>query len=219
MTAQQKTKDKKQPKELYLKVPYHIFNIPKLSLAEKVLLAHIYSFGEKGCWQSNKTLAKIFMFSTRTISKYIATLLKQELVQIKYPKGYFRTIWAKSHPEVKAAAQLWHRGKKVENSSNSLRTNVRSECAKSGNRLGTNLPTTNNTTIRETIKDTKAPPAPLPAGGQAPAVLVERDKETREQVERFMRDFGRYKERKKQQQLTEEEFQRRRQANIKAILG
>jgi len=47
---------------------------------------------------------------------------------------------------------------------------------KSEIRLGQKCPTTINTTIRETIKETKAPPAPLPAGGQAPAVLAERKK-------------------------------------------
>jgi len=39
----------KKPKERYLKIPYHILNIKRLGLSEKVLLAHIYSFGEKGC--------------------------------------------------------------------------------------------------------------------------------------------------------------------------
>jgi len=41
------TNGKNKPKELYLKIPYHILNIPGLGLCEKVLLAHIYSFGEK----------------------------------------------------------------------------------------------------------------------------------------------------------------------------
>ena len=36
--------------ERYLKIPYHILNIETLDLREKVLLAHIYSFGQKGCW-------------------------------------------------------------------------------------------------------------------------------------------------------------------------
>jgi len=46
-----KTAGKKKPKELYLKIPYHILNITDVNLCEKVILAHIYSFGEKGCWQ------------------------------------------------------------------------------------------------------------------------------------------------------------------------
>ncbi len=38
-------------------------------------------------------------------------------------------------------------------------------------RLGRNCPAINNTTIEETIRETIAPPSPLPAGGPAPAVL------------------------------------------------
>jgi hypothetical protein len=35
-------------KERYLKVPYHILNLTSIGLCEKLLLAHFYSFGEKG---------------------------------------------------------------------------------------------------------------------------------------------------------------------------
>lgn len=38
----------KEQKERYLKIPYHILNIEGLSLSDKVLLAHIYSFAKKG---------------------------------------------------------------------------------------------------------------------------------------------------------------------------
>lgn len=36
-----KMNGKKEPKELYLKIPYHILNISGINLCEKVLLAHI----------------------------------------------------------------------------------------------------------------------------------------------------------------------------------
>ena len=63
----------KKTTERYLKIPYHILNIAELGLSEKVLLAHIYSFGDKGCWQSNATLADIFsrkslQFSLRPVN-------------------------------------------------------------------------------------------------------------------------------------------------------
>ena len=47
----------KPQKERYLKIPYHILNLPGLGLSEKVLLAHIHSYGAKRCWESNATLA------------------------------------------------------------------------------------------------------------------------------------------------------------------
>ncbi|RKY23873.1 MAG: hypothetical protein DRP62_05045, partial [Planctomycetota bacterium] len=48
------------------------------------------------------------------------------------------------------------------------------ELDKSGIRLPQKCPTTNNNTNRETNKKTIAPPAPLPAWGQAKAALTER---------------------------------------------
>jgi hypothetical protein len=57
-----------KPTEHYLKMPNHILNIERLGKGEKMLLAHIYSFGTKGCWQNNETLGKMFFRQTRTIS-------------------------------------------------------------------------------------------------------------------------------------------------------
>ena len=157
-----KTNGKNKPKELYLKIPYHILNIPGLGLCEKVLLAHIYSFGEKGCWQSNATLAEIFMVCPRTISLWVAKLARSNLIQTKSPKGYYRTIWAKSHPNVSEASVLWYRKQQVPNPDKETTVhrakscvqdsnNLRGQCAKSGDRLSKILRTTNNKTIRETI--------------------------------------------------------------------
>jgi hypothetical protein len=80
--------------------------------------------------------------------------------------------------------------------------------------LGQNCPTTNNTTIKETITKTIAPPSPLPAGGQAPAALVERREARRAVVENTCRNFGRAKP---YQPLNEDEFQNQRQKKIKAL--
>ncbi|RKY24114.1 MAG: hypothetical protein DRP62_04505, partial [Planctomycetota bacterium] len=71
-----KSKVKKTPRERYLAIPYHILNLSDIGLCQKVLLAHIYSFGQKGCWQSNKTLAEIFMVSAKTTSRWISTIHK-----------------------------------------------------------------------------------------------------------------------------------------------
>jgi DNA-binding MarR family transcriptional regulator len=91
---------KKQQIEPYLKISYRIFNITKLKIPEKVLLAHIYSFGEKGCWEGNETIGKIFFVSARTVSRWIETLKKTGLILWLHPKGRYRTIWAKTNPKV-----------------------------------------------------------------------------------------------------------------------
>jgi hypothetical protein len=220
------TKGKKEPKELYLKIPYHILNIPGLGLCEKVLLAHIYSFGEKGCWQSNATLAEIFMVCPRTISLWVAKLAVSNLIQAKSPKGYYRTIWAKSHPKVSEASVLWYRKQQVPNPNKETAVhrakscaqdsnNLRSQCAKSGNRLSKILRTTNNKTIRETISQTTAPPAPLPARGQASAVLTERKRATVRSIDEFKKRFGIGK--RSHPPLSGKEIQDRRQTQLKAL--
>ena len=169
---------KQKPRELYLKLPYHILNLRGLGLSEKMLLAHIYSFGDKGCWQSNKTLADIFMVSPRTISIWISNLAKADLIWKKSPKGYYRTLWARSHPEVREATKLWYRNQRIPNPDGAVksdcaksyidqRKNMHSQCAKSGIRLCKNLRTTNKKTKKETIAETIASSSPLPADGQA----------------------------------------------------
>jgi hypothetical protein len=177
---------KKKIEEYYLMLPYHILNLRGLSLSEKVLLSHIYSFGDKGCWQSNETIARIYMICRRTVSIWLANLVKLELVQVKSAKGYYRTMWAKSHPKVKDAARLWYKSEQIDNpitqtnakssqpsakSSPEVGKNLHSQCAKSRIRLRKNLRTTNNTTITETNIDTIAPPSPSPRSSGAQSAL------------------------------------------------
>ena len=105
----------KQHKERYLKVPYHIFGIPraKLDFGEKLLLAHFYGFGITGCYQSNKTLAEIFGVCLRTITLWVANLKAGGYILWADPRGLNRTVWVKSHPAVKLSNTLIYRGQQV----------------------------------------------------------------------------------------------------------
>jgi hypothetical protein len=216
--------DKKsvKPKENYLKMPNHILNIKGLGKGEKMLLAHIYSFGRRGCWQSNDTLGKMFFCSPRTISMWVAKLKKGGHILWLHPKGFFRTFWAKSHPDVKAANKLMYRGKEiskvdiVSGQADPLRKNLRSECAENSEAtsqksvvpLRKKLLHTNNTTKKETIKDNSATPAPLPAGGQAPALLEDRKEDTLASIERLKKSFG--SGQRRTPETTKEELEQRR---------
>jgi hypothetical protein len=228
-----RTKGKKEPKELYLKVPYHILNIPGLGLCEKVLLAHIYSFGEKGCWQSNSTLGKIFFVDGRSISRWLARLKKNGLVLWIHPKGRYRTIWVKSHPNVKTAVALLYMGEQIskeavisghaaavlqrQNCPGSIDKPVAATSTNQDIQVGQNCPHTNNTTKKDIISQTTAPPSPLPAGGQAPAVLIERKNMAVRSVEEFKKKFGIGK--KRSAPLSEKEINKRRQVQLKALLA
>jgi hypothetical protein len=79
---------KKSSKQAGLWIPNSILNIAGINAGEKMLLAHFYSFGAKGCWQSNKTLAEIFMTTERTVSSWISRIRRH--LCVKNPKGYYR---------------------------------------------------------------------------------------------------------------------------------
>jgi hypothetical protein len=223
---------KNQKTELYLKVPYHILNISGLSPAEKFLLAHIYSFGEKGCWQSNETLGKMFFVSSRSVSNWVAILKKAGLILWVHPKGRYRTIWAKTHPQVKTANTLLYMRQKISkeavisgkaekillgrNLPGGIEENFAATAKNNCIQVGRNLLHTNNTTKKDTIEETIATPSPPPCKG-APALLAEREKQADAVINHFLRNFG--KEKKTWQPLSPEEFEARRAAQIRALIG
>ncbi len=226
----------KQPKRKFegLWLPNEIRNIPRTVLDHlgKQILAHIYSFGEKGCFQSNETMAKIFMVSARTISRRITAIKKADLVYIKCPKGYHRTIWVKSHPDVQSAAKIWYRNKEIpkkqlesgRKQSASLRQNCPSQLDRTGEvtatngvfPLGQNCLTTNTVTYKETNENTKAADLPLPAGGQASQLLEDRKNENIASIEQLKKTFG-YGARRRTTELTSAERERRRQEQQRAL--
>jgi hypothetical protein len=197
--------DSKKPKKRAegLWIPNPIRNIPPSVLDHlgKQVFAHIYSFGAKGCYQSNDTIAQIFMVSPRTIGRRMAAITKANLVYVKCPKGYYRTFWAKSHPDVQTAARLWYRNKEIPKcelktgpkTSAPLRQDCPTHLDKTGKvtatnsvfRLGQNCPTTYTETVTETVKETIAADLPLPAGGQASQLLEDRKAEAISQIEQL----------------------------------
>ncbi len=217
-------RSKKTKFEGGLWIPNHIRNIPRSVLgdSEKMLLAEMYSFGDKGHYKANDTIAKEYMTSDRTVSRWIANILKGGFVYVKNPKGYYRTFWVKSHPEVKAANKLWYRSKEIDK--NRVRQNCLTKSDKNSqacktnpvSRLSQKCPPTNKETNKETNRKTKATPLPLPAGGQAPALLKDRKAEQQGSVEQFKRNFGKAG-RRKTEKPTEKEFQARKQAQIQAL--
>jgi hypothetical protein len=191
----------KKPVERYLKIPDHILGIRDLAPGEKMLLAHIYSFGVKGCWQSNQTLAETFMTSPRAIQRWL-TGIKNSII-VRNGKGYYRTMWAKSHP------QFSHDRIDVD-----VRQNRQPDCDKKGIRLRQNCRTTINNTITENNERTIASPTPTPAAGQSSATLGCRRCVTAEQMEKFKARLGRPAA---WTPLTPEQFGRRRAEQLAAL--
>jgi len=211
-----------KPKERYLKIPYSIFNIGGVGLSEKMFLGYINSFGRKGCWQSNQTLAKVFFTNTRQITRWIKRLHKY--ITVKCPHGYYRTVWVKDNPDVIEGVKEWQqkqnerRAKRQGKKNRSSTTNPANSCKesnnavvgqirrteldKSGEQSWTNpaveprhiCPTINNHTTKEITKEITAPPTPSPVE-RASAVLKDRTTEQQKDVEKFMQTFGKKKER------------------------
>ena len=209
----------KHSKQQGLWIPNSILNLTELNWGEKVLLAQFYSFGEKGCWQSNKTLAEIFMTTERTISNRISRLRKY--LFMKNPKGFYRTVWVKSHPAV-----CWLITERFNNQQQVARKKLRSDCEKSGDstpqkdEFGArrNLPTTYTYTNKENYKET-AVDLPMPAGGQASQLLIERKANTIADIEAFKRRFGNgpHGGRDNRPAMTPEECEKRKQELIRGL--
>jgi len=183
--------------EPYLKIPDHILSIRDLGPGEKMLLAHICSFGVKGCWQSNETMGQIFATSARTIQRWLRGI--RPYISIGNGKGYYRTIWAKN----------------LDKNGMVVRQNASSDSDKSGPRVRQNCRTTIINTITGNNERTIASPTPLPAAGQASATLAHRRQVSTDELEKFKALLGRAKV--GWTPLSPEQFEKRRAEQIAAL--
>ncbi len=203
--------------ERYLKTPYSIFNMPDLKQREKTLLAYIYGFGENGCWQSNRTLARVFFCNPRTIQRSLRSLGKY--LSVKCPKGHYRTMWAKDHPDVKAGMQKWMKdqAERQDNSRQKQSIVVRQFCRTTHDKTVV-LPHDKTVALLRTLGLSKklAPPTPLPAYGQASAVLHDRKSQARSTIRETLDGFG--QRRRPWDKMPAKEFANRRNKQLDALL-
>ena len=190
-----------------------------LSLPTRILLAHIDSFGRDGCWASNETLAKIFDVSTRTITERIGQLKKTGRIWWVNPRSPYRTIWSNTHPEVKASDTLLYRGRetpKADLLGRKLPSNIEGGfqvTSKNGREPHrSTLPTDKN----HINSDIKAKPA-LAGRGQ-PALLQDREIEQYKNIQKFKDHFG-SKQGRRTPGLAPAEFEKKKQDQLKALLG
>jgi len=207
----------KKLKEPYLKIPAHILNLGQIGSGEKILLAHIHSFGVRSCWQSNQTLAQIYMVSVPTICRRLNRI--KDFIYVKHPHGRGRRLWSKSHPDVIEAVRS---GVKLDQilPANLIKSgelavqNCTNNPIKSAILINQKCVPTNNHTITDTKKDTIASPSPLPAGGQASATLAYRMQSAACEIENFKRRFGRAG---KAVKMTPQQFEQRRAQQLAAL--
>jgi hypothetical protein len=219
----------KEVQERYLKVPYSILNMPQIGLAEKLLLAHIHSFGVRGCWEANTTLADMFFVTPRTITSWIGNLKKAGCILWLHPKGRYRTIWSRLHSEVRAATTLPYMGRSIpkaavmggqgkaallgRNLPGSGEGGFQAIAKNDVVEVGSGLLPTKNTMSRDTTSRIIATPSPLPAGGQAPALLEDRKATAIAKIEGLGQSLG-SGVRKEAVKLTPDEFARRQREQV-----
>lgn len=179
---------------------------------EKLYFAYVYSFGERGCWQTDEQIGKALGRSDRTIQRYQGNCKTAGLLKIIGKKSRYRRIWAKDHPKYKA----W-RKKQAE----LLRQTCRSRATKVSELCRQTCPTTNKDTKKSTNKERGGSPSPAeqahaPLRDKQQQLEAHRTKEeTIASVEQLKRSFGRGG--RQTPKLTDTEWEKRRQAQLRLL--
>ncbi|MBN1972541.1 MAG: hypothetical protein JW787_02810 [Sedimentisphaerales bacterium] len=214
-------KEQNKYRELGLWITWKILNMTCLSGDDKIYYAYVYSFGERGCWQTDLQIGKALGRSGRTIQRYQFNCRKAGLLRVIGQGSSYRKIWAKDHPKYIA----WRKKKAIEirqkrkSTTTKLSELPRQTCQGSTTNLSESLrqncPTTNKETIKITIKESGG--SPSPADGQAHSPHKNKQEqleayktkeETTVSIEQLKNSFGYGAPRVK---LEPEEIERRRQ--------
>ncbi|MBL7153903.1 MAG: hypothetical protein ISS79_09310 [Phycisphaerae bacterium] len=149
-------------------IPQSILKADGLNAGHKLLYAHIYSFGERGCWQTDEQLRIEFgLNNARTIQRWLSALKESGLLTIQCTQSRYRKIWASDNPAVKAA-------QKHHTESNLLRQKCPSSLTKVSELPRHNRPTTNTKTNTNT--NTGGDGSPTPGKGQARSSPTKRER-------------------------------------------
>lgn len=206
-------KENKKSRKIGLWVPQRILKMSFLSGDDKLFYAYVYSFGERGCWQTDEQIGKAFGRSERTIQRYQANCKKAGLFRVVGNKSKYRRMWAKNHPKYKA----WRKKQAA-----LLRQTRRSRATNLSELPRQTCPTTNKGTNKTTIKQRGGSPSPAeqahaPLKGKQQQLEAHRTREEAiASIEQLKRSFGRG--RRRTPELTPAECEQRRQEQKRALL-
>ncbi|MFC1781111.1 hypothetical protein ACFLZ8_02470 [Planctomycetota bacterium] len=208
-------KEKKKYRELGTWLPQRIRELSFLSGDDKIYYAHIYSFGERGCWQTDEQIGKALGCSERSIQRYQSHCNKAGLLKVIGKKSKYRRIWAKDHPKY-----ITMRKKKAIQ----LRQERQSSTTKLSELLRQNCPTTNKYTNKRTNKKSGGSPLPveqahaLQKNKQQQLEAYRTKEETITSIEQLKNSFG-YSARRRTTGLSSAEWEQRRQKQQKELLA
>jgi hypothetical protein len=159
-------KEQRKSREKGLWITWKILNMNCLSAEDKIYYAYIYSFGERGCWQTDEQVGKALGRCVRTIQRYQFNCRKAGLLKVIGQGSPARKIWAKDHPKYIA----WRKKRAIEirqerkstttNLSGLPRQNCQGSTTELSESLRQNCPTTNKETNKITNKESGGSPSP-----------------------------------------------------------
>ena len=212
------TDKRQQKRELaFMKAYDFVMNDPNLLPAEKLVIIVVSRYWPRPSWQSNERIAEACGFSKRYVEKLVKGLADKSYIKRGYArvrrKGRFftcRVIVPLSFPEQADCQICWIQTEPQDGQETVPQDGPKPNCGSQTTEL-------QDDQLEKNRKENRnAAPAPLPAGGQAPALLpAERSSKTIEYVERIKMNLGIGKKARKA--LTEEEIQDRRQRQQEAL--
>jgi len=207
--------EKKKYRSLGLWIPLKIQKMSFLSGDDKLFYAYVYSFGERGCWQTDEQIGEALGRSGRSIQRYKANCRKAGLFKVTGEGTPRRRIWAKDHPKYKA----WRKKRAAQ-----LRQMRRGSTTDASRLPRQNRPTTNKGTNKTTIKERGGSPSPAeqahtPLKDKQQRLEAYRTKEeTIASIEQLKKSFG-WGTRRCGPELTAAEKQERAQQQRRALLA
>jgi hypothetical protein len=177
-----KEAENREPKIPFMKAYSFLLNKTALTSAEKLVLIVVCRFWPNPCWESNTQISEKLGFTERYIEKLVKSLADKEIIR----RGYahiakngkphtVRVIAPRCFPKIPGYRINWV---KTEHVDGQQTEHTDGDCPNSSSLL-TEQPDDLLDNNRE--KNRKTTPTPLPAGGQAPALLTDKKAQQRQQ--------------------------------------
>lgn len=181
----------------FMKAYNFLLNKPSLTSAEKLVMVVVCRFWPNPYWDSNGEVARSLALSERYIEKVVKSLADKGVIK----RGYahitkngrphtVRVIVPRCFPKTPGHKVKWV---KTEHMDGQQTEHIDGDCPNNSSFLPEQL---DDLLDKNRQINRKTAPTPLPAGGQAPALLEDRKKDAQAEVEQFKNSFGSSKRRK-----------------------
>jgi hypothetical protein len=201
----------------FMKAYNFVLGKPNLTSAEKLVMIVLCRFWPNPYWDSNSQVAKTLGFTERYIEKIIKSLASKRIIK----RGYahvnrnrrlytVRVIMPRCFPEIPGHKIKWIKPEHMGGG----QTEHMDGCSPNNSSF---LPEQKDDLLEENRRGKERTPEPLPGGGQAPA--EKREPGQQANTRRSKNNNFRIHRRRQTPELTPEEMEQSKKAQIKALLG